>query len=220
MKNIVFFFIFFLPSLFLYSQNGPIDLGGGTLVLVPLDTNAIYDDWVDYRIKAKIVEECKCNYDFNYLLNLYEKRPGIIPMKFVKMEIKQRVKDFAKDSMSVSDSLLFSIKYLMLPLDTILPLDTTITLLVTRGHSYDYLILARSINDTTDVLPNPNLIRCDDCYAGLDRYGIEATPFFEWLWKHKIIKPRSKMINWKIFRRKTQNAKNIEHCLKELKKKH
>lgn len=186
---------------------------------ISIDTSIIYDDARDYVIKVKVEQKCICSYDIEYFYigpaastYICMDSSGTLqgtPVRFLKIKIIDRLYDFTSDS--ISDSLLFSIKYLMIPKDIILSPDSIYNILVDRQYSYDYLVFVKTVNENTKFA-HENWQWAPP--SGLQPTRYETPKLILWLYNNKLL-------HYKIgslFRVKHRNQKNIEQCLREIKK--
>jgi hypothetical protein len=184
--------------------------------MLPIDTNVCYSDMRDYVLKVKIIEKCTCKYYKTIDFISLDKNltiSAITPAVFLKMDVIKKIQDFSSDS--IPDSVIMAIKYLLVPNYLIetgeIPYNIPINIIVNRGINYDYLKFDCIVND--DV----KFERKDPYFAGtrgLESKG-EHFSYFLWFFMHKIIS-YNRLLK---LMPKSNNSKNIERCLKQLKNK-
>ncbi|MDR0971054.1 MAG: hypothetical protein LBM25_01555 [Bacteroidales bacterium] len=225
MKNskiyIIFFLIIFCCYLTVLSQekvlSTPRDGGVITKPYPPPDTNVIYIDYNDYVLRVKIIEECTC-YGMETNFIKLDKNISISAnavARFLKMEVIERTQDFTVDS--ISDSIILNIKYLLVPEYMVyhkkIPFDKPINILVNRGFSYDYLDFVYIVDDSTKFeRRDPSSFAIDSLKN--PKIGTASKFLYRLFWW--------KIISYNTLLKlspKSKNSKNIERCLKELKKK-
>jgi hypothetical protein len=199
-------------------RSTPIDAGLRMKPDPPLDTNVVYIDIFDYVLRVKIIEECNCNYYIKTDYIKLDKNSGLFAdaeASILKIEVLERTQDFTYDS--ISDSIITNIKYLLIPAYVVnhkkIPFDKPINILVNRGINYDYLEFIYIVDDSA------KFERREPDYVGsksLKDSKIKNVPIFLY-----------KLFRWRIISYntllklspKSKNSKNIERCLKEIKKK-
>lgn len=182
----------------------------------PLDTTIVYTDMNDYALQVKIIEKCTCKYymttDFIFL-DKYSPIHAITQAIFLKMEVIKRIQDFSSDS--IPDSIITNIKYLLVPEYLLssdkIPYNIPINIVVNRGINYDYLKFDYIISDSS------KFERRDPYFVGtmgLQSKGEYFPSFLYRLFNRNIISYNTLLR----LTPKSNNSKNIERCLKQLKK--
>lgn len=183
----------------------------------PLDTNVVYTEFRDYVLRVKIIEKCTCNYytTVNFI-SLDKNNPiyAITPAYFLRMEVIERIEDFSSDS--IPDNIISNIKYLLIPSYLIemkkIPYNIPINIIANRGINYDYLQFVYIVSESAKFeKQNPRFGGTE----GLQCKGDHFPGYLYRLFNRKIISYKTLL---KLTPR-NKNSKNIERCLKELKKK-
>lgn len=159
----------------------------------------------DYILKIKVIEHCNCGMTFKpYYYGEYR------PSEFIAIEIIDIIEKHSGDN--ISDKLIKKNRYLLTPQNVLLHKDSTYFISTTRGYSYEYLIYEDMLHENTVILPRD--LRIGGGGVGLKPRQGGSPCFIEWLFENRIISYKT-LIK---FSRKGEEQKNIEKCLKRIKK--
>jgi hypothetical protein len=171
----------------------------------PKDTLQVTGTGTDCIIKIKIEKKCDCGMSFTpYHFGYY------YPSEFFTIDVIDIIEKHSGDT--IPDELIKKIEYLLTPNNIGLCEDSIYIISGSRGYSYDYLLYENMLHENTVIIPRD--LRKSGGGVGLKPRQGDFPYFIKWLFNHRIISPMTALK----FARKGEEQKEIEICLKRIKR--
>ena len=171
----------------------------------PKDTLQVTGTGTDCIIKIKIEKKCDCGMSFTpYHFGYY------YPSEFFTIDVIDIIEKHSGDT--IPDELIKKVEYLLVPNNVGLCEDSIYIISSSRGYSYEYLLYENMLHKNTVIIPRN--LRKEGGGVGLKPRQGSLPCFIEWLFVNRIISSKTAIR----FLRKGEEQKEIEKCLKRIKK--